>query len=102
MALVVKICNCRLIAESALFRPPPQRPAGGNMRCLAATFIVVASLAISAPLYSATANQQYVLTVDPQALAIAQSSFAAMGGAQVLAGYQDSVARGTVTIYSGG
>lgn len=47
-------------------------------------------------------SKQYVLKVDPQAVAIAQAAFAAMGGAQGVAGYQDSLASGTITIYSGG
>ena len=50
----------------------------------------------------AATTKQYVLTVDPQALAIAQAAFTAMGGANAIAGYQDSLASGTATIYSGG
>ncbi len=48
------------------------------------------------------ANQQYALTVDTQALAVAKAAFTAMGGVQAIAGYQDSLASGTVTIYTGG
>jgi len=48
------------------------------------------------------AAKQYQLTQDPQAIAVAQAAFAAMGGAQAVAAYQDSVASGTATIYVGG
>ena len=50
----------------------------------------------------AAAATKYVLKQDPQAVAVAQSAFAAMGGAQAVAGYQDSVSSGTVTVYTGG
>jgi hypothetical protein len=43
-----------------------------------------------------------MLKQDPQAVAVAQAAFTAMGGAQAVAAYQDSVASGTVTIYAGG
>jgi outer membrane lipoprotein-sorting protein len=48
------------------------------------------------------AAKQYQLTQDPQAVAVAQAAFAAMGGAQAVAAYQDSVASGTATMYAGG
>src|SRR5215467_14737500 len=48
------------------------------------------------------ANKPYALTVDPQALAVAQAAFNAMGGSQAFIGYQDSVASGMVTISTGG
>jgi hypothetical protein len=46
------------------------------------------------------AAKQYQLQVDPQALVVAQATFAAMGGVQALGVYQDSVSSGTVTCYS--
>jgi hypothetical protein len=48
------------------------------------------------------ASKQYILTQDPQAVAVAKAAFMAMGGPQALAGYQDSLSSGTITIYSGG
>jgi len=39
----------------------------------------------------AAAASKYQLTQDPQAVAVAQAAFTAMGGAQAVAGYQDSV-----------
>src|ERR1700716_2906458 len=50
---------------------------------------------------SAVAASKYVLKQDPQAVAVATAAFAAMGGAQAIAGYQDSLASGNVTISSG-
>src|SRR5207302_10586038 len=50
---------------------------------------------------SAAAASKYQITLDPQAVAVAQAAFTAMGGAQVVAGYQDSLASGTVTISAG-
>jgi len=47
------------------------------------------------------AASKYVLKQDAQAVAVAQSAFAAMGGAQAILGYQDSLASGTITIYAG-
>jgi len=47
------------------------------------------------------AASKYVLKQDPQAVAVAQSAFAAMGGTQAILGYQDSLASGTVTISAG-
>jgi hypothetical protein len=49
----------------------------------------------------ATAASKYLLRQDAQAVAVAQSAFEAMGGAKAVLGYQDSLAAGTVTIYSG-
>src|SRR5258708_7505207 len=64
-----------------------------------------AGLALTAFLLCCTSfaatTKQYVLTVDPQALAIAQTAFTTMGGVNAIAGYQDSLASGTATIYSG-
>jgi len=48
------------------------------------------------------AASKYAITQDPQAVAVAQAAFTAMGGAQAIAGYQDSLASGTVTISAGG
>lgn len=48
------------------------------------------------------ANKPYSLTVDPQALAVAQAAFKVMGGTQAISGYQDSVASGTAVISAGG
>jgi hypothetical protein len=48
------------------------------------------------------AAKQYQLHVDPQALAVAQASFSAMGGPQAVAAYQDSLSSGTFTNYAGG
>jgi hypothetical protein len=48
------------------------------------------------------APSQYHLTLDPQAVAVAKAAFAAMGGAQAVAAYQDSVASGSITIYAAG
>lgn len=48
------------------------------------------------------AASKYQLKQDPQAVAVAQSAFTAMGGAQAVAGYQDSLASGTATISAGG
>jgi outer membrane lipoprotein-sorting protein len=59
------------------------------------------SLVLSIPSHAAAAKQ-YVLTINPQALTVAQATFSAMGGIQAVAGYQDSQSTGTVTIYSGG
>ncbi len=50
----------------------------------------------------AAAASKYQLTKDPQAVAVAQAAFTAMGGAQAIAGYQDSLASGTVTISAAG
>jgi hypothetical protein len=50
----------------------------------------------------AAAASKYQLRQDPQAVVVAQAAFAAMGGVQAVAGYQDSLASGTITIYSGG
>lgn len=50
---------------------------------------------------AATKPKQYAVTTDPQALQVAQACFTAMGGAQALAAYQDSVVSGTVNIASG-
>ena len=58
--------------------------------------VLVASV-LDAP----AAGQQYTLTVQPQAQTVAQASFMAMGGALPIP-YQDSLATGTVTIYTSG
>jgi hypothetical protein len=72
------------------------------MRGLTIFFLFTTLIFGIPPLDSAAATQQYVLTIDPQALAIAQAALAAMGGNQVLAAYQDSVASGTATVYTDG
>jgi hypothetical protein len=64
------------------------------------SFVLYLLLADSMPI--AAANKQYTVTVDRQALTVAQAAFIAMGGNQAIAGYQDSVSSGTVTIYNGG
>jgi hypothetical protein len=51
---------------------------------------------------SAVAASKYHVQQDPQAVAVAQGAFTAMGGAQTVAAYQDSVSSGTVAIYTGG
>jgi hypothetical protein len=43
-----------------------------------------------------------VVKQDAQAVAVAKAAFDAMGGAQAVLGYQDSLASGAVTIYAGG
>ncbi len=51
---------------------------------------------------NAAAASKYQVKQDPQAVAVVQAAFTAMGGAQAVAAYQDSVASGTVAIYTGG
>jgi hypothetical protein len=48
------------------------------------------------------AASKYQLRLDPQAVAVAQAAFTAMGGAQAVAGYQDCLASGTAAIATGG
>jgi hypothetical protein len=62
---------------------------------------LIIATAILCCLSFAATTKQYVLTVDPQALAVAQTAFTTMGGANAVAGYQDSLVSGTATIYSG-
>lgn len=50
----------------------------------------------------AVAASKYMVKQDPQAVAVAKAAFDAMGGVQAVAGYQDSVAAGTVALYTGG
>jgi len=57
---------------------------------------VIATSGVSA------AASKYQLKQDPQAVAVAQAAFAAMGGTEAVAGYQDSLASGTVRISAGG
>ena len=59
-------------------------------------------LAIAGASDAVAAAKQYQLRQDPQAIAVAQAAFAAMGGAQAVAAYQDSLSSGTFTTYSGG
>ena len=54
-----------------------------------------------APRLNAATKQQFTITKNPQAIAIAQKALAAMGGAQALLAYQDSQATGTYTVYGG-
>jgi hypothetical protein len=63
--------------------------------------LILLCLVIAASTHAAAASK-YQLTKDPQAVAVAQAAFTAMGGAQAIAGYQDSLASGTVTISTGG
>jgi hypothetical protein len=65
----------------------------------AVTSVVLLAVATS---ISVAAADKYKITQDPQAVAVAQAAFTAMGGAQGIAGYQDSVASGTVTKSVGG
>ena len=58
--------------------------------------------AVIATSTDALAASKYAITQDPQAVAVAQAAFAAMGGAQAIAGYQDSQATGIVTLSPGG
>src|SRR5947208_10335741 len=53
------------------------------------------------PRLNAATKQQFTITKNPQAIAIAQKALAAMGGAQALLAYQDSQATGTYTVYGG-
>jgi hypothetical protein len=62
---------------------------------------ILLCLVIAASSYAAAADK-YQLKQDPQAVAVAQAAFTAMGGAQAIAGYQDSLASGTVTLSVGG
>jgi hypothetical protein len=57
---------------------------------------------MAVPSDAALVSKQYLLTIDPQALTVAQTAFTAMGGAQAVAAYQDSQSSGTVIIYTGG
>ena len=58
-------------------------------------------LVIAASTHAGAASK-YQLTQDPQAVAVAQAAFTAMGGAQAVLSYQDSLASGTLTISAGG
>jgi len=60
--------------------------------------LFIAVLTASTCLHAAP---KYLIRQDSQALAIAKAAFDAMGGAPAVLAYQDSVASGTVTIYSG-
>jgi hypothetical protein len=66
-----------------------------------AVSLILLCLVIAASTHAAAASK-YQVTQDPQAVAVAQAAFTAMGGAQAIAGYQDSLASGTVTISTGG
>jgi hypothetical protein len=66
-----------------------------------AVSLILLCLVVAASTHAAAASK-YQLTQDPQAVAVAQAAFTAMGGAQAIAGYQDSMASGTVTITAGG
>jgi hypothetical protein len=48
------------------------------------------------------AASKYQLKQDPQAVAVAQAAFAAMGGTEGIAAYQDSQAVGTLGVSAGG
>src|ERR1700687_2584668 len=63
--------------------------------------IVILSLAITCST-DAVAATKYALKQDAQAVAVAQAAFTAMGGAQAVSAYQDSVASGIATVYTGG
>jgi hypothetical protein len=66
-----------------------------------AVSLILLCLVIAASTHAAAASK-YQLTRDPQAVVVAQAAFTVMGGAQAIAGYQDSLASGTVTISAGG
>jgi hypothetical protein len=66
-----------------------------------AVSLLLLCLVIAASTHAAAASK-YQLTQDPQAVAVAQAAFTAMGGAQAVAGYQDSQATGTVTLSPAG
>jgi hypothetical protein len=83
------------------FRFAEHRSLPGLRRRSCGLRLILAAAILCCPSFAAT-TKQYVLTVDPQALAIAQATFAAMGGATAVAEYQDSLVSGTATIYSGG
>jgi hypothetical protein len=51
---------------------------------------------------SPKSGHQYVITRDPQAIAIAESARVGMGGQQADLLYQDSLASGVLTVYGGG
>src|SRR5947209_6804285 len=63
--------------------------------------LILAVLMFACPSFAAS-TKKYVLKVDPQALAVAQAAFTAMGGTQAVTGYADSLSSGTATIYFGG
>ncbi len=63
--------------------------------------LVLLCIAIATP-RDIVAASKYQLKQDPQAVTVAQAAFTAMGGVQAVAGYQDSQASGTVTLYAGG
>lgn len=63
---------------------------------------IFACLLIAGLTTAYAATKQYQVTVDPQALLVAKAAFTAMGGTQAIAQYQDSLASGTATIYTGG
>ncbi len=56
-----------------------------------AVSLILLCLVIAASTHAAAASK-YRVTQDPQAVAVAQAAFTAMGGAQAVAGYQDSLA----------
>lgn len=66
-----------------------------------AVSLILVCLVIAASTHAGAASK-YQLTQDPQAVAVALAAFTAMGGAQAIAGYQDSLASGTVTVSAGG
>jgi hypothetical protein len=71
------------------------------MRRVAILSVLMLSFAASVS-DALAAAKQYQPRLDPQAVAVAQAAFTAMGGVQAVAGYQDSLSSGTITIYSGG
>jgi hypothetical protein len=56
------------------------------------TVLSLLSLLMASSSIAVAGNKPYSLTVDPQALAVAQAAFAAMGGTQAILGYKDSLA----------
>lgn len=74
----------------------------GSVVGLIAKLLLSTMLILAFVTHAVGAAKQYQLQVDPQALAVAQAAFGAMGGAKRFVGYQDSVASGTATISTGG
>lgn len=68
-----------------------------RVSCLFLLLLVIPVVSTNLP-----AANKYVVKQDAQAIAVAKAAFDAMGGVKAFLDYQDSVATGTVTIYSGG
>src|SRR5260370_8576032 len=88
-----------LIQANGFLRPAF---AGGGQPMIGTRAVPLLLCAVIATSTDALAASKYAITQDPQAVAVAQAAFAAMGGAQAIAGYQDSQATGIVTLSPGG